>query len=114
MRRVSLAGILLASTALSLLGSACGGGDAKPSPTDIPNRGGAITLTHSKIASGLPEESVLAVGAFFTPPGPADADAWPASGDCEVLEPTPTPSATPSPTPVADFHDAGAVVTLVS
>ena len=114
MRRVGLAAMLAASTALSVLGGACGGGAAKPSPTDVPNRGGAITLTHSMIASALPEESALAVAAFFSPPGPADGDAWPDSGQCAVLEATPTPSTSPSPTPTADFHDAGAIVTLLS
>ena len=110
-RRASLAAVLAASAAFALLGSACTGGYGA-TPTDVPNRGGAITLTHSAIAGGLPAQAALAVGAFFAPPGPAESDPWPASGVCQVVTPTPTPSA--APTAATDFHDAGAIVTLAS
>ncbi len=111
MRGVGVAGLLAVCGLAGFAGSGCGGAGAPtPDPNATPaNRSGAIRLTHSSIAGGLPSESVLGVASFFLPPGPDATDPWPAHGACAVATPAPVATGTP-----ASFLDAGALVTLTT
>ncbi len=111
MRGVGVSGFLAVCGLAGFLGGGChGAGGPTPDPSAIPaNRSGAIRLTRSSIAGGLPSESVLGVASFFLPPGPDATDSWPAHGACAVASTAPAVTATP-----ASFLDAGALVTLTT
>lgn len=88
---------------LVLLPAAC----TSSGSDDSVERGGQLTVTRSRSGSS---ETLTAVAAFFTPPGPPEP-AWPAPGACALATPDATPSPSPSGTPI-QWRDAGPHVEL--